>query len=291
MHGSKYNWVLDSGASHHMTPCKEYLFDYVQQQQHTSIQAAGQHPLYCVGKGTLRFISIVDGKTHKREIHNVWHVPDMSISLLSTQALKRMGCQVFSGGGGDLTEYVVDAGNVCFLVCPHPGPESALNAPDFSVLVNEQHVKDAQHEAPSQDVPAGVCSFTTAVHASDPETPALWHQRLGHANYQYLYQLVRNGLLKGIELHPDVFKKTHNQLCEVCIMAKHQRAATSTKENPATSPMEILHSDVCVYGALPYALLPTTGSHAVHGAFPHEASLQKFQTSHWKILLLWHAWQ
>lgn len=30
-------------------------------------------------------------------------------------------------------------------------------------------------------------------------------------------------------------------------MAKHQRAVASTKDAPAEKPMEILHSDVCVY--------------------------------------------
>ena len=93
----------------------------------------------------------------------------------------------------------------------------------------------------------GVCTFADAVHASDPETPALWHQRLGHVNYQYLYQLVRNGLIKGISIHPDELKPTHNHVCEVCVMAKHQRAAASTKDAPAEHPMQILHSDVCVY--------------------------------------------
>jgi transposase InsO family protein len=161
--------------------------------------------------------------------------------------LKRSGCQIFSGGNGDLTEYVVDSNNVCFLVCPHPGPESALNAPEFAVLINKQHVKDAQYNTPEHNVPEGVCTYSQAAHASDPESPALWHQRLGHANYQYLYQMVRNGLVKGIELHPDVFKQTHNQACEVCVMAKHQRAAASTKEDPAEKPIEISHSDVCVY--------------------------------------------
>jgi gag-polypeptide of LTR copia-type/GAG-pre-integrase domain/Zinc knuckle len=194
---SKYNWVLDSGASHHMTGVKSYLFDYQPLSSPAVIQAAGQQKLYCVGKGTMRFTSTVAGVTHRRELHNVWHVPDMSISLLSTQALKRTGCQIFSGGKGDLTEYVVDSQNVCFLVCPHPGSDDALNTPDFSVYINDAYLTE-EVAAPSAPATDGICTFADAVHASDPESPDLWHQRLGHTNYQYLYQLVRNGLVKGI---------------------------------------------------------------------------------------------
>jgi transposase InsO family protein len=255
MRDSKYNWVLDSGASHHMTGVKAYLFDYQPLPTPAVIQAAGQQPLYCVGKGTIRFTSTVVGVTHRRELHNVWHVRNMSISLLSTQALKRVGCQIFSGGKGDLTEYVVDSHNVCFLVCPHPGSENALNTPDFGVLMNDSYLHDdiagsqSGTPGPSGTVPPAdaICTFADAVHASDPESPDLWHQRLGHSNYQYLYQLVRNGLVRGITIHPDVFKKQHSQTCEVCVMSKHHRAAAGTNDDHAEHPIETLHSDVCVY--------------------------------------------
>jgi hypothetical protein len=226
-----------------MTPCMEYLHDYIPLDKPRVIQAAGHHPLYCVGLGTIKFVSVVAGVTHRRELHDVWHVPDMSVSLLSTQALKRMHCRVFSAGNGDLTEYVVDSNNVCFLVCPHPGTDNGLNKPDFAVVMNQQHVS-AQHDT---GPPPGICTFSSAVHASDPESPELWHQRLGHINYQYMYQLVSKGLIKGVGIHPAALKPVHNHVCEVCVMAKHQRAPASTKDAPAESPMHILHSDVCVY--------------------------------------------
>ena len=93
----------------------------------------------------------------------------------------------------------------------------------------------------------GVCTYTQAAHASDPETPALWHIRLGHSNYQNLFHLVSHGLVKGITCHPQAFKSVHNHTCEVCIMARHARAAAPPRTERAEQPLETLHSDVCVY--------------------------------------------
>jgi phospholipase C len=43
--------------------------------------------------------------------------------------------------------------------------------------------------------------YSHPAHATDPETPHLWHQRLGHVNIHDLQQLVKHG---KITLHSDL---------------------------------------------------------------------------------------
>ena len=92
-----------------------------------------------------------------------------------------------------------------------------------------------------------MATFSHAAHASDPESAHLWHQRLGHLNYQALYSLVRAGHLQGIRVPADAFKHKHNDKCDVCVMAKHPRAPARPREQRAAQPMDVLHSDVCIY--------------------------------------------
>ena len=91
-----WDWVLDSGATHHMTPHKEYLFDLQPVTNGGTVSASGdtKHHLQVKGIGKIRFLSTVNGVEHTREIHGVWYVPGLRVSLLSTQALKRAGCWV-----------------------------------------------------------------------------------------------------------------------------------------------------------------------------------------------------
>lgn len=246
---SKWEWILDSGATHHMTACKEYLFDYVADTR-ALVQVATNLMLPRAGYGTIRFRTTINGVEHVREVRNVWHVPGLTVSLLSMQQLKRAGCWHVSGKSGDLTEYLFDRNDVLFLECPE---KHGLNVPAFRVSINADHVGTQKTYATDSADPAqpatatGICTYSSAAYASDPQTAALWHQRLAHANFQSLYHMTKRGLVKGIDLHYSAFKPLHNKTCEVCVMAKHQRSPSLPRPERADTVMQTLHSDVCVY--------------------------------------------
>ena len=81
-------WVLDSGATHHMTPWDALLTDYVPDSQGI-VSTAADTMVRRAGKGTLQFKVLIDGIVHTRSVQDVWHVPGLSHSLMSTQQLKR----------------------------------------------------------------------------------------------------------------------------------------------------------------------------------------------------------
>ena len=89
--------------------------------------------------------------------------------------------------------------------------------------------------------------YTTTT-GTDSSESSLWHQRLGHINYEYMKQLL-----------PHI--STPNDLCNTCILAKHKRAPhRKIPAQRATNPFELIHSDSCqittpsLSGALYYLL-------------------------------------
>ncbi|KAI3681020.1 hypothetical protein L6452_35801 [Arctium lappa] len=70
----------------------------------------------------------------------------------------------------------------------------------------------------------------------------LWHRRLSHLNFRYIYKLVKGRLVKGL---PELrYEKEH--LCAACEKGKMKRAAHKPKPEPSTSfSLELLHMDLC----------------------------------------------
>jgi hypothetical protein len=175
-HESKWDWVLDSGASHQMTPCKEYLYDYIPLDKTIPIQAAGP-PAYCVGKGTIYIERKYKSVNTKQVIQNVWHVPSLPISLFLKQALMRAGMKEYPSPGDDWSKYLVDAKGSIIMECTHSGHEGDLHKPQFNVYYNKD-AKDSAHAAAvsaPHAAPEGICTYAETTHPSDAETPELWH--------------------------------------------------------------------------------------------------------------------
>ena len=138
---SKSQWFFDNGASHHMTPCWEYLHDYKPDAAPAAhVTGIASQSLVRAGTGTLRYTAIVCGTPVQMEIHNVWHVPGMPVSLLSGQALHRDGLWATQGGPDDPTIYVINRNGQCVLECPHTGIEGTLNIPSFKPSVNYSNI-------------------------------------------------------------------------------------------------------------------------------------------------------
>jgi hypothetical protein len=240
-------WILDGGASHHFTPCKSIMFDYKPDTPDKPFRVKVANKQYAVRAG----VGYIKVKTHSQncdyafEIHEVWHMPTFSHSLLSTNKLKLSGNWHFSGKDGDMSEYfVTNKQNHVWLVCKY---ENGLNYPDWQVEVNTQqkqiHVQDS-----SQDGEAFIsCPIAASAtnRATDKEYAALWHQRLGHINMRDLQALVKSNHVSGISVHPKYLIKHKSKTCQTCIMGKFNRTSLKSHTRiPTDEVMHTLHSDI-----------------------------------------------
>jgi len=93
----KFDWILDGGATHHMTYRKDLLHDFIPCLKKNDVEVAANVLLDLEGYGTLRFQSVINGVKHSREIKNVWYVPKLTVNLISGNQLKEAGCMIVGG--------------------------------------------------------------------------------------------------------------------------------------------------------------------------------------------------
>jgi hypothetical protein len=78
-----HNYLLDSGATQHMTPCLADLEDVVEGRK-LGVEVADGHIIKCPATGKIRITMIDnDGNPIEAKLHNVMHVPGLNRRLFS----------------------------------------------------------------------------------------------------------------------------------------------------------------------------------------------------------------
>ena len=213
--------------------------------------------------------TVINGVTHERVIKNVWHLPAFQSSLLSSNQLKREG-MLITNRYKDMDEYVFDEDHNLWMVARF---RDYLNFPDWQVAtrVIGKSPKPSQASRPSSQasrpssstrpfiganaptgqfasptsIPGGSrANFAKSNTATDPETPALWHQRLGHMSMRNIQTLLKRDGISGITVPPHEFARSATDACEVCMMGKHNRAAFHQERSKPITPMMVASSDI-----------------------------------------------
>jgi hypothetical protein len=85
-------WLIDSGASSHMSACKEAMCDY-KPFTPFDISIGDKTKLQVIGSGQVKLQLNVQGKYKKCVIKNVLHVPMLGYNLLSVSAMEVHGME------------------------------------------------------------------------------------------------------------------------------------------------------------------------------------------------------
>jgi hypothetical protein len=117
------DWLLDTGASCHMTPDKAMFANYRATDQLTpgnlpTVRIADGNKAAVAGIGDVILVTRVEGQLRTRRLLNVMHVPDLQQNLFSVTALTRDGDrQLYLDMTGDNCEIMVyrpDGSKFCF---------------------------------------------------------------------------------------------------------------------------------------------------------------------------------
>ncbi len=191
-----YDWIVDSGATQHMTFEQEWFSTY-ECISPRRVFMGDDTVLEAIGKGNIKATMQVGGELTHTTITQVLHIPKMKNSLISVSKLISEGFKVeFDKDGCKVN----DARGV---VAVQARRDNNL------YLLNVNVRKDTAHIANSLE-----------------EGAMLWHERLGHLNMTSLKELdaMVDGMnLKEVSLH---------RICEECVKGKHQR--TSFPKDGAT---------------------------------------------------------
>ena len=209
-------WLVDSGASSHMTPKRDYFTKYRSFSTPEKVGLGDGRVVDAVGVRTIRLNMLFKVSNSKRAVmYDVLHVPKLTCNLFSVRATAKMGNSVKFGQSR----------------CWIRGPKGALEGMG-SLAGKLYHLK---------------CEVITgkekaSMVSEDLPEVDLWHQRLGHLNRQQLNTLVDRDLASGIKL------STTSKLsfCEGCVEGKMQRKPFKPlTHQQSKKKLELVHSDVC----------------------------------------------
>jgi len=204
-------WDLyDSGASHHMSPCREDFINF-QSIPEKSLTAANQQHFSALGMGDM-IISVPNGsKETKMKLTRVLYTPDLGFTLISVGRMDDAGYYVTFGGG----KCCIRHDRKVIGTMPKSG--------GVYRLPHSTHVAAAA---------TGIKRIT--LHEL--------HNRLGHIAPQALKDLIRHGIVDGVVLTDD----SADFECKPCILAKSaKKSVPNVREGErAMEFAEEIHSDL-----------------------------------------------
>eukprot|EP00798_Chlamydomonas_sp_ICE-L_P029062 gene29062-biopygen32929 len=210
------NWILDTGATNHMTGNPDLLYDIQSVKPILVMPAAGNIVITRVGKAcikgdrgniiTLRKVYLTDSED--------------TPNLLSYSVACKANPTMNSFLDGQTCTINIDD-DPYFTATKH---RSLYLIPTRNSLIRG---------------PTGIAM--AAVLRKTPENPGLWHSRFGHVG---LGRLVTDDTVSGIKTTAKEFKKMINIPCEICILSKMDKTPYHTSTTRASTPLAIIHIDM-----------------------------------------------
>ena len=166
-------WIVDSGATTHMTPCRQDFAEYIELKSAKRISGVNGDTVEAQGIGKVRLaFRDVDGKDGIVTLSNVLYVPRSKFRLLSVPQLCNKGARVVFGQeamlhipGGPTVKLQDYHGMSVFPNFHELSPE----AEDVALLVKEANLER-------------------------------WHARLGHRSKESIQTMIKNEVVEGLKV-------------------------------------------------------------------------------------------
>lgn len=177
------DWYIDSGASAHMTNCREYVTN-VRNSTSESVTVANNMSMKVECTGEVKLTVKIGSQTSIVNVKNVLVVPDLCANLLSVSQMVAKGLRVEFGANG----------------CSIKDANGAILG--VATLIN------GMYRLNIENTNSGLLSRQNC-------SQLLWHRRLGHIGFSNMKRLRGDQFVKGIEYDEDT-----GQQCEICVMGK-----------------------------------------------------------------------
>ena len=209
------DWIIDSGASQHMTWDRGHLEDYHALDKPELVRLGDNHVVEGEGIGNVQIhVVLEDGRVENSVLCDVFYIKELAVNLMSVSATTNKGYDVLFN---EDTCRILDTGGK--IVC------RGIKEGNLWKLL----LRSAAHSA--------------ALAHEGPTLADVWHQRLGHINEQTLTQMLKRGTVTGIiGLNPD----DTVSFCKGCTLGKMvTKPFEPVGEARVTRRLQAVHSDVC----------------------------------------------
>lgn len=201
-------WFLDNGASNHMTGQKGKFKD-IDESVNGLVRFGDGSTINIKGKGTVAF-KCKNGE--EMLLREVYFIPMLKNNIISLGQMAENGKKVVLDG--DLLWIHDERGRLLMRV---------------TRSANRLYKISLEETAP-------MCLMSRA-----EQTTWLWHERMGHVNFQALTQMSKDGLARGL---PELVMP--KKMCEGCLMSKQTRRKFPQQSLfHAKEKLELIHGDLC----------------------------------------------
>lgn len=209
----KHSWILDTGATRHMTGNREYLSTLQDTGKKISVLLGNDNQLEAEGEGPVE-IKTVDGILC---LEQVLYVPGLNRNLISYGQAEQDGFLFTNSKNGITLE--------------HPSQMKKIHARRQKNLYIIASLQDDQEEQ---------VNAIKMIKGSSLQ----WHYRLGHIGASTLEGMQRTGAVLGMNKMPS---STGEDRCEWCQKAKQTRQPFSKdrRNRETLKVMTIVSSDLC----------------------------------------------
>ncbi len=218
-------WVIDSGASRHLTSSRQQLRNYRSVEPSTAVTFVNGQQAEALGQGEVVLQVQTREGTSEVTLRNVLHVPEATVNLFSTRQATNSGAVITFMNNG------------CSVSLDGTLYMEGISQEDGLLVINQSK------EQPASAVAAAAVSKDTA---------ELWHRRFGHLGYDNLFNLKKKNMVEGIPVPAEHFMQQKKKpTCEECASAKQSRLSFPQSKTQTTRPLELVHMDVCGPMAVP----------------------------------------
>lgn len=218
--GGSMRWVLDTGASRHLTPDASFLSNMRPLDEDITITFGNGSTGKAVATGEV-YLATTDAVF---QMTDVLYIPEATENLISVRHATKHGLDF---------KFSADKCEISYNGC------NLATAP--SVGDSIYYLTGWSKRLDNPALPARI-----------KETPQLWHERFGHLSYDNLARLT--GMVDGIHTSAEEFKTAEEGHCKPCMRGKQHRAPFKPSSSKTERPLALVHTDVC--GPLP---LPSLG--------------------------------
>lgn len=202
-------WVLDSGASHHMSPDSSSFVSICPSTSNVSVITADGTPMPLAGVGSIR--------TPHLSLSNVYCIPKLAMNLVSVSQLCDSGYSIHFSS------------TACHVQDPQSKKLIGTGRRQGGLYVLDKLI--------IPDVAASGVNLSSFHLNSSSSSFYLWHSRLGHVSAPRLKYLVSKGSLGSLHSH-DISD------CSGCKLAKFSALPFNRSVSYSVAPFDLIHSDV-----------------------------------------------
>lgn len=205
LEGLNNKWLVDSGASMHMTGRRDWMYN-VTKPPVNAITVANKEPLSVDSIGCVN-LKLARGNI---QVKDVLYVPGLAANLLSVSSIVKSGYTITFN---NKSCYVYDKNRK--LICS-------------AALSNKLYVLNTVSDTEAANLSTSV------------DNKYLWHLRMAHLNISDLNKL--SSCAEGVTLTGG---EENDITCIQCSEGKQSRLPFSNLGTRATQPLELIHSDLC----------------------------------------------